>query len=208
MRTVTTSVNVYTFAELSEAAQQKAIQGICELLAGPWWDGSDNDDIGNTIVYALAERFNSSEWDTKGEGDFPGIAGVSIEAWSMDRSQILAVAGTLDRQNAPGLPWIDGIKEVQLTAHCGDSTSIELIEREAECTCSDNWLSPHDDGCPSQTPPVIDTTARMALETAVMEALHDAWKAGETEMEYKTGEEWAKQLAEDYEFTDDGTLYP
>lgn len=185
VRTITTSVTVYQFSELTPDAQENAVLHVRELLAGDWWDSSDQDDIQDAMVYTLAERLGSPRWDTHGSVDFPGIATVTVQSWDLGRRQHLAVSGTLTRENAPLLPWVDGITEVDLIAH-RYGTQVDVIEDEP-------------DTCPPRE--------RATIEGAVTDALHSAWKAGESETERKTSEEYAREEIEanGREFLEDGT---
>lgn len=206
MREVTT--RVYRFAELTDAAKERAIESIREKLGGAWWDSGDNDDVRAVMVYTLAEKLRTPGWDTFGVGDFPGVDGVQVDGWDIERHQALAVTGTLTRETAPALPWVDGIDHVALKGHRSDSTTVELVESDPDCTCSpDHYLQPHDPGCPTLADNPATAEQRATLEQAVRDALSAAWSDGEKEAEYKTGEEWARQVADTHEFTADGLLH-
>lgn len=199
---------VYKFDELTDAAKERAIESVREKLGGAWWDGGDNDDVQATMVYTLAENLRTPGWDTFGVADFPGVDGVTVDGWDVERHQSLAVSGTLTRETAPGLPWADGIDHVALTGYRSDSTTVELVESEPDCKCSpDHYLDPHDAGCPALADNPATAEQRGTLEQAVRDALSAAWTGGEKEAEYKTGEEWARQVADDREFTEDGNLH-
>jgi len=44
MKTITTHTQVFTFAELSESAQEKAIQNLCDInMNYEWWDSTYDD---------------------------------------------------------------------------------------------------------------------------------------------------------------------
>src|SRR5207253_1177681 len=107
----------------------------------------------------------------------------------------LRFKGTLTRENAPGLPWVDGCDYVLL----GD---------------------PHRDGVPDVSPEIQDwdtfedlnSDYRKAvdkLDDAVQAAIRDAWKAGRVELDYLEGEEYTIDMIEanEYEFTIDGKFY-
>jgi hypothetical protein len=185
MRTVTT--DVYQFTELATAAQDTAIEQIREKLAGPWWDNYDTESITEVMVYTLAERFGSPGWDTYGCADFPGIPDVSHESWSLDRHRHLSLSGYLDRDSAPALPWVDGIDSVTLIAE-RSGTTVDVINADPDVTVTDEQ--------------------RSAVEDAVTDAIHAALTAGDAELEYKTSAEYAREIAESYEFTEEGHLYP
>ncbi len=206
MRDVTT--RVYRFDELTDTAKERAVDVIREKLGGDWWDSVDLDDVQDAMVYTLAEELRAPGWDTYGVGDFPGIDGVQVDGWDIERHQSLALSGTLTRDNAPALPWVDGIEQVELTGHRSDATSVNLVDADPECTCSpDTYLQPHDEGCPSLLDNPATEQQRVTLEEAVRDAIRAAWSAGESEGEYKSGEERAREVADDHEFTDEGELY-
>lgn len=178
----------FTLAELSEENRQKAIEAMAALLSGDWWDQGDNDDIGDTITYVFAEHLKTPGWDTFGVGDFPGIEGVKLAEWDLDRAQMVKFTGQLNRDNAPALPWVETIESVSLN----DRESIyavqvnENYDVEAELTDAD-----------------ID-----AVVEAVEAAINEARSAGNKEIGYKQSKEYAKDYIEGtgQEFTEDGDL--
>lgn len=192
MRIITTTVTVYTFDELSEEAQEKAIEGIREKKSGPWWDSADNDTIGEDILYTFADKIGTPGREKFGVGDFPGITNVELRGWDLDRGQSVSFAGHLTRDNAPALPWVDGMDCVHLVHDRGYRHGI---------TCT--W----DYG--TEVPDEAITAAEDAMEQAIRDAMSDAWKAGNDAMEYMTGEEAARDWIEgnEPEFTEDGELY-
>lgn len=199
---------VYKFDELTDAAKERAIEAIREKLGSDWWDSADNDGVEATMVSTLAENLRTPGWDTHGVGDFPGIDGVQVDGWDIGRHQALAVSGTLTRETAPGLPWVDGIDHIALKGYRSDSTTVDLVEADPDCTCSpDHYLDPHDAGCPALADNPATAEQRVTLEEAVRDVLSGAWSAGEKEAEYKTGEERAREVADNHEFTEDGLLY-
>ncbi|GAA3751196.1 hypothetical protein [Micromonospora maritima] len=206
-RTITKEWTVYTFEELTEEAQAKAVEKLRERRAS-YFDEHDRETIGQDIVYTLAEKFRSPGWDTFGAGDFPGIDRVQIDGWSIDYPLYVEASGALDRENAPALPWVDEIERVDLEAG-RHYTRISVVEADPECTCTSDPYAPHDEGCPTLTAPRLSEDAEGAMEQAVRDALHDAAKAGEAEWEYMTGEERARDEAVDMEleFEEDGTPF-
>jgi hypothetical protein len=182
MREITTKV--YKFDELNAAAQADAIDKIRDSLSAGW-DSHDNDDIREVMVYMLAEKFQAPGWDTYGPGDFPGIDRVTMDGFDMDRYDSLALSGTVDRDNAPALPWVDGIDSVEMTSHRSDATMISVRDDDDAAV------------------PATDDQ-RNAMEQSIRDAISAAWQAGEKECEYKTGEEWARELAADREFLANG----
>lgn len=203
MREIT--IRVYEFDELSDQAQERAVEVIREKLDGVWWDSADNEDVQDAIVYALAGKLGTPGRDAYGAADFPGVDGVSVDGWDVDRHQSLAVSGRLDRDNAPALPWADGLDHVELLGRRSNFTSVDTIECDpADCTCPTDQPA-HDEDCPS----LVEATDEQhrTLDQAVRDALSEAWSAGEAEAERKTGEQYAREKAADHQFTETGELY-
>jgi hypothetical protein len=188
MRKITPdSFEVYTLDELEPAAREKAVEGIAEKLGGDWWDSSDVEDVSDVLVYTLAEQFGTPGREKYGVGDFPGIPGVELRSWDLDRADYAALSGTLDRENAPALPWAAGIEVVSLT----EGRDFTMIVVEFDDTLTDDDV----------------TLANDAMEEAIHNAIHEAKRYGRAEIEHKTGAEWAEEVASGYEFHADGTLY-
>jgi len=191
---------VYSLDELEPDAQEKAIEGIAEKLGGDWWDSSDIDDIASVMAYTLANEFDTPEHGKWGVADFPGIDGVTLESWDLDRGSYVGLRGTLTRENAPALPWADGVVEVGLTSR-RDYTEIDVVTDEDELDPEqERDLTVVREECKA-----LADTVQAAVEAAMQAALRD----GRAELEYKTGAEYAKGFIEsnEYEFLEDGTLY-
>lgn len=190
-RTIKTETTVYRFEELSDAAKRAAIRNISEMLST--WDQNDIDRMNETITYALADALKSPGWDTYGEGDFPGIDGCKVTGWDLDRGQKLDVVGTLNRDNAPALPWTYVIDYVHLTEQrIGNGIDVRLDTDQI-----DDWDTP------------ANERAANAMEQAVKDAIRAAWKAGREEMEHQYSDEYATDWIDGNqpEFTVDGVLY-
>lgn len=181
---------VYSYGELTSDAQAKAIESVCEMLVASW-DSDEIEAVGQTMVYTLAEKLRSPGWDTYGPVDFPGIDGVTLDGWDLERGQYLVLSGHLDRDNAPALPWADGVESVRLDPK-RDYTVV--------------WAEPADDAPWPETAGYI--SACEALVTAVKDAMHAAWVAGRDESEYLTGEEYAREWIDgnEPEFDESGSL--
>lgn len=189
MREITPdSFTVYSLDELQPDAREAAIDGIRELLGGDWWDSGDIDDITSVMTYTIANKFGTPGHGDFGVGDFPGIPDVKLNGWDLDRADYVNLDGYLTRENAPALPWVDGIIEVALKSR-RDHTSIE-VEFDDTLTADDIQLA--DD----------------AMTSAIRDAMHEALRDGRAEMEYKTGPVWAAEVGADREFYDDGRMYP
>lgn len=192
MREIT--IKLYELDELSPDARARAIETLREKLGGDWWDSADDDDIRDVMVATLAEKLGTPGVHDFGVSDFPGIPFVTVDGWSLDQRQALAVSGGLERGNAPALPWTDEFDSVTLTSERSDGTRIDV---NLSCTCPDDHvmcagLERGDDTGP--------------MEQAVRDALSAAWSAGEKEAEHKASEESAVAAAEGREFTEDGDL--
>lgn len=189
-RTIKTEdFDVYQLGELEEHAREKAIEAIAEKLGGDWWDSDDIDDVSDVIRYTLANEFGTPGHGDYGVADFPGIDGVKLDGWDLDRGSYVLLRGTLTRENAPRLPWTNGAVEVDLAAgRNGTSISVEF-----DTSLTDDDLELIND----------------QIEDAVRAAMHAALKSGRKEMEYKTSAEYAKEAIEanGYEFLKDGTPY-
>ncbi len=209
-KVITTTVTVYQLAELTTEAQARAVEAIAEKLASVWWDDHDNEAIGETIRYSLAGTFKTPGHDTYGCGDFPGIPNVTVVGWDLDRGQYVQVKGTLDRTNAPGLPWVDPAGSIILTDG-RNGTEVEIIEADGpDCTCDHGgWESTHDAGCPERSYVGLTDAEIENLAEAVTDAIHAAWIAGRQEAEYKSSAEYAREWIEsnEMEFLEDGTAY-
>jgi hypothetical protein len=184
------SFTVYTLDELSPAARESAIWNVGHLLTDVWWDAADNEEIEETIIYGLAQALGTPGWDEYGEADFPGIPGVTLQGWDLDRGDAVAFAGELNRENAPKLPWTDGLQGVHLqAAPRGEHTYVGIAVEDDE------------GGDP--------TDAMQAMSDAVVEAILQAKDAGLRQLDYLTSGQRAEEYALDNkrEFTADGELY-
>jgi hypothetical protein len=193
---------VYQLDELEPDARRKAIEDMAERLAGEWWDQHDNADIRAVIVYTLAEQLRSPGWDKYGEGDFPGIDGIRVDAWDLDRGQSLGLTGVLNRENAPALPWADGVAQAELASASWSGTMIDV-----------EWDEDALDPDQERDPTVVREECRdlaVRVREAIEAAISEALAPGVKESEYKGSAEYAEQHIEanGCEFLADGTLYP
>ncbi len=189
MRDVTKTV--FTFDELDEAAQDRAVELIREKFAGDWWDSSDIDDIAAEIHLAFAEGLGSPGSSESGPADFDDIDGVTLEAWDTDHLTV-SFRGVLHRDNAPNLPWVEDINDVTLT---GSRRQGSIYVNVGEMG----------DGLR----PLIDEFACEEMRRAVQDLLDVAILAGRAEFEHKTSDEVARDWCENnesQEYEEDGTL--
>lgn len=202
------AVTVYTLDELSPEARERALDKLREERNAGWDDG-DRQSIAEVIVATLAEKLGTPGVQDYGVSDFPGIDGVEVEGWDIDRGSI-AVAGTLTRDNAPALPWVLGIEHVELTCKRSDYTVVDVADADPECSCETaDRLSPHEPGCPVVRISPATDEQRDTMEQAVRDAISAAIAAGQAEWEYQTGDECLSGNAEanDRQFTEDGDIY-
>ena len=187
VRTITTTITVYEFAELSAQAQERAVQVVSGKLMNEWWGGHDIARLRETMVYELASKLGYPGLGDHGVYGFPGIDGVELYEWSMDGPNYVAARGTLTRDNAPGLPWVEGMVEVMLTSG-GDHTGIDVLP---------GWDTEQ------------ERVAYDAMEKAVKDALAAALQAGVEELEYMSSATYARNHIEGGEwlFLADGQLY-
>jgi hypothetical protein len=201
-RTIKTEdFEVFTLDELDENAREKAIEAISDKLAGDWWDSHDINDINDVIRYTLADEFGTPGRDQYGVADFPGVPGVELDGWDLDRGPYLELRGTLTPENAPSLPWEDGIVEVTLTpGREYTSISVDIDEDEVDLM-----------NLPDLGHNRADRVRHIEgeMEQAIHNAMSAALKSGRDELEYKTGDENTVAVIEanEYEFEADGTPY-
>lgn len=119
----------YKFAELGEAAQAKAVEIIAEKLGGDWWDQNDTDTVGEAIRYEFAGQLGLPDAFKYGPGDFPGIPGITLDSWDVDRGSI-GFTGQLTRENAPAPAWPNEIESVRLDSHWNRGTDVATELKE------------------------------------------------------------------------------
>lgn len=189
MRTVETTF--YQYDELTEAAKQRAVQCIGDKMRGPWWEP---EPVAEVIVSAFAQALASPGWDSFGVSDFPGIDGCALSSWDLYPRSV-AFRGTLTRENAPALPWTDGLAEVVLT----DERDWCRVEVRTD------WMEDYSDESPDTDPAEV---AAAIMEEAVRSALSSAIGAGADEDEYQSSDAAVIEAIEcnAWEFTEDGEL--
>jgi hypothetical protein len=192
MREITpASFTVYALDELEPKARQDAICNIQALLGGAWWDADDVQEVSDAIVYGLAEALGTPGWDRYGVGDFPGVPGVQLDTWDLDRGDGVGFAGELTPSNAPKMPWPDGFERVLLQSSARGARTFVIVEMPDEDTSEQR------------------AQAARRLQEAVDEALFAAKEAGRVQLDYQTSEHRAVEdiEANEREFTADGQLY-
>lgn len=225
----------YTYEELDADAQRKAVEAIAEKLSGEWWDENDIEQVGETIVYALAEAFKTPGWDTFGEGDFPGIDGVSVKEWDLDRGEMISADGLIGPGNAPGLTWPTAVSYVELNgkhhgtsinvvpvdylrfvcSRCGNDAGVDTSWSTVVVHLTDDGLEDSDldnDHKPflvGGNLPSLDSSILDSFEQVVRDCLSSAITAGRKAMEYIGSEENASEwiLHNEPEFNLDGTVF-
>lgn len=200
-RTIKTEdFDVYQLDELEPGAREKAVAAIAEKLGGDWWDSSDTEDITAVMTAEMGRALGTPEYETTAICDFQ-IPGVELEGWDLEQGSYVLLRGTLTRENAPRLPWEDGVVEVSLTDHRSyTSISVEVDEDEADLM-----------NLPDLGHNRADRVRFIegAMEEAVRNAMHAAIKSGRAEIAHKTSEKYAEGVIEanEYEFREDGTPY-
>jgi len=176
----------YSFDELTEEAQATAIDAYREARDDAW-DSSDNESLAETMLYTFAEKLRAPGWDTYGSGDFPGIPGLTVEGWDLDRGESYVVRGTLYRDDAPGLPWPE------------DATHFSVGNRGYDDTLygvdADGYDIELDDA---------------AFSDAWRDALYAALAAGRNELAYLSSDEYLRERLEEgwgETFLEDGKFY-
>lgn len=179
----------YKFAELSDEAKGRAVEVVAGKLGGDWWDSGDVENVSEAILFKLAEIFQSPGWDKFGPGDFPGIDGVALQGWDVDRGEI-QVSGELNRSNAPALPWSDAVGDAHLESS-PYGTNVGVTEGDEDL------------------PEGAQRVACLALGDVIRAALEDALAAGREQSEYIGSEENARDYIEgsDPDFNEDGSLF-
>lgn len=205
---VSTGTNEPTipFDQLSPTARRRAALTVQDRLGGVWWDEDDEADVRDAMILALAEKLGTPDY-LDGSGEVHGIPGVSIDEWLFDEPSSIWVNGSLTRENAPSLPWPDGIASITLAARTETGTTVQLIDAQPVCTCSTNEQAPgHDIDCLALLPAAVPPEQRWRLNNLMRHILEATWEAGRIERDSKTSIEHARYVAEDYLFTADGAV--
>lgn len=171
----------FTFIQLSADAQTRALDEVMNSRFGQWQCDSDGESVRESIVYGLAGAIKAPGWDAYGEGDFPGIKGIALSDWDLDRTEI-EFDGALTPESAPGLPWP------------ADCDRFRLGRDEARWTGGRRglWIADSYPEWPadSDRPDVAEFLA--AWDAAVAAAL----AAGRAEYDYQTGPDCARDWLE------------
>ncbi len=179
---------VYTPAELPAEIRDRAIENVRDLLSNSW-DEADTEAVAAEIIAALGTALGTPG---AGRDELTAVPGVKLDGWDVEtRHESVLLTGTLTRENAPNLPWVDGLTSADLEAH-RDFTRV--------------WVNTENRGMYFHTQMDGPSTT---MTTAVQDAIRTAGKAGHEEMEYKTSTEYATDYATDaeYEFHADGSIY-
>ena len=188
MRVETTTRELFTLDELGETARQEAI----EAMAGRVDEWTEASDLASIIVYGIAEALKSPGWDTYGSGDFPGVDGLELREWDVERLEITA-RGSLTRETAPALPW-GMFTEYQFhTSRCDPHAAYD--DEDGYSVKVGNFAGTDD-----------ERAALGILEQSIREALHDGIVAARDELEYLCSEAAIVDECEanEQEFTVDG----
>lgn len=191
MRIEVREIKWYSLAELKELDDHgRAFEAACQAIVQATWEDSTKESINEDMVYAFAEQIGEPDREKYGEADYPGVPGVKLEGWDLDRGQHVAMSGTLTRENAPALPWHESISEVALRS-----------VRHG----TDLWPRESDEAIDFDLAIVVQ--AKEALEQAVQDALNEALAAGNRAEDSSREEEYLLDLAaaNEWEFTETGS---
>lgn len=196
----------YTLDQLDEGTRATAVEKVRDMLSGSF-DRNDIDNVKAAMLYKFAEIVKCPGWDTKGEGDFElpdAFPSVQIDGFDLERGQSIEVSGTLSRDNAPALPWIVTIDNVQMSYR--DGTQIYVHSDTPDCDCGASLMEACAESCMSMRG--MSEEEEAAMENAVRSALQDAWQAGYAHEEYRTSEKGAREWAEanEVKFTHQGEM--
>lgn len=183
------SFTVFTLDELGAKQRECAVWNMRHKLTGDWWDEGDMEAVREEIRFGLAVGLGSPGYDRFGPGDFPGIDGVELVSWDLDRGDAVGISGILTRDNATTLPWTDEIEAVHLATDRWTGHTLVGVAPTADA---------------GEPPAGTD-----AMHDAVFAAIERAKRDGRTQLEYLTSDERAEEWALDngQEFYSDGRLY-
>lgn len=195
MRTIVTETTVYDVHELREHHPDGFERAHDRFAEDYWRSGLGHEEVPEVLTYGIAGGFKTPGWDTYGQGDFPGIPGISIDEWDMEYGrEYLRLEGTLCREDAPGLPWPEDCDRARFGRANRDWTGShrELLLEDSY----PEWIADEERE---------DVQAFWArLDEIIADALLDARK----EVEYRQSEESFLEdaLCNDWEFDEDGIL--
>jgi hypothetical protein len=193
----------FTLAELKAREDRNAYEKAKDALDSALWnDGMHTEGVGEAIRYALGGAVKAPGWDTFGEGDFPGVQGVELNGWDLERGAHVSFAGILTPENSPGLPWHAWLEDVRLIANRYGTT---ISPTDSEDAPHIPWSTPAG-GFSDEQQELF--ALRDAMEAAVQEALGDALSAGQKEAEWYSSEEYLDETAEanSWEFDTHGRM--
>jgi hypothetical protein len=93
------SVQKFTFVQLSPPAASHALAQVQQALPGSWWDHHDTDGLVEVITQRLARELGHDN------GRHADHSGVDVTCWDVDTGGHLTIWAVLDASNAPALPW-------------------------------------------------------------------------------------------------------
>ena len=190
MRVETTTRELFTLDELGDTARQDAI----EAMASRVYQWTEASDLASTIVFEIAHALQTPGRDDYGPGDFPGIDGLELWEWDVERLDITA-RGSLTLESAPALPW--GMLESYRLGGGHDYAAAYYTDKDGYWIEVAEFLDEDDAAIP---------LAFNILEQAIREALHDGIVAARDELEYRCSEAAIIEDCEanEQEFTVDG----
>lgn len=196
MRIEVREIKWFTLAELKEFDDGgRAFEAACGAIVTAMWEsGSTGESVAETILYAFAQQIGEPTVEKHGVGDYPGVPGVTLDGWDLERGSFLALRGTLTRDNAPALPWDEHndalIDHIDLRS-VRDGTDVYVAESDAA------W----------DVDVTVVRQSQDTLEQAVRDAIGAALSAGRLAAEDVEDEDYLLDLAEanEWEFTETGS---
>lgn len=199
MRVETKTVTYYTLAELKEHHPNGYERALDKLRTSLWEDGQ-RESVSEDITYEFGQRVGDTTVERYGTGDYPGVDGVELKGWDLERGSYVAFAGTLTPENSPALPWHDWLEQVDLRA--GRSyTENNVVDSENAPYIP--WNKRETDYDEDQRALV---QIRDAMRDAIDAALSEALASGQRAAEHLESEENLLELAQanEWEFDEHG----
>ena len=197
MKPVTVTRDVYTFAELSSAAQEKALEKVRTDLHDWIDDNQITDHLNGELYYALTGKHDGQI----SKKELTTRVGLIIE-WSLSHCQGdgVAIYGTLNSDDAPNVNW-HGASTATFTRNSrGNHYSHEHCMTVALFSYDEAGYEIDADK---------DTTEKFAEQ--FRDLCRELARSGYAEIEYLTGEQSALDHLEWYEprrFTESGEYAP
>ena len=118
------TLTTYSFSELSEDAQEKAIDTHAQFLN----EVMDSDEIAEVMNWKLADSVGYTDMDNVNE------CPLKVYDWDLGYSQgsHVGIKGEATREQCPNLAWINGVGSVSLSYHHYYGQQVTLYDIEGE----------------------------------------------------------------------------